>query len=196
MTMREAEELSHDLASEIEAYGKPDLVVGLANGALLPTKIVAEHLQAPFQIVHLRRRGSRYKQALFAVMKALRIPNSILTFGPVYAILSRIQKRYEDLEHSDSAFGFDLAGKYVVLVDDAVHTGQTARHAKEQLLLGGASRVRIAVMCWYRGEDDSGSWEPDIHLHKNPHFYPWSNNSPFLKEFMAWLPANNLHFWR
>ena len=196
MTMHEVEDLSHDLANEIETHGKPDLVVGLANGALMPTKIVADHLGVPFQIAHIRRRGSRYKQLLFAVKRALRIPNAVLTFGPVFAILSRIQKRYEDLEHSDTAFGFDVAGKYVVLVDDAVHTGQTARHAKEQLLLGGASRVRIAVICWYRGEDDSGSWEPDIYLHTNPQFYPWSNNSPFLQEFMAWLPANGLHFWQ
>ena len=39
MTMREAEVLSHDLATEILAVERPDLLVGIANGALLPTRI-------------------------------------------------------------------------------------------------------------------------------------------------------------
>jgi hypothetical protein len=35
---------SRDLAMDIAAEGMPDLLVGPANGALLPTKIVADTL--------------------------------------------------------------------------------------------------------------------------------------------------------
>jgi hypothetical protein len=44
MTMREAEVLSHDLAIEILVVKRPDLPVGIANGALLPTRIVADDI--------------------------------------------------------------------------------------------------------------------------------------------------------
>ena len=44
MTLREAEVLSHDLAAEILAVERPDLLVGIANGALLPTRIVADNI--------------------------------------------------------------------------------------------------------------------------------------------------------
>ena len=71
MTMEEAITLSHDLADTIDISGRPSLLVGVANGALLPMKIVADDLGIPLQVIHLRRKGSRYKQRLFAIKQAL-----------------------------------------------------------------------------------------------------------------------------
>jgi hypoxanthine phosphoribosyltransferase len=195
--MREAQDQSRDLAKEILGYdGQPDMVVGPANGALLPAKIVADFLRAPLEIVHIRRKGSRYKQIFFSVKAALHIPNFVLTLPPLMPLWRYLQERYSGLEQSGNAFNFDVRGKYVVIVDDAIHTGRSARYIKEQLLRQGAMKVRIAVLCWYKGIGDSGDWAPDIYLHRQDQYYPWSNNSPHLQEFMAWLPANGLKFWR
>ncbi len=196
MSMSEAEDLSRDLGAEILAADRrPDLVVGLANGALLPTKIVSDTLQVPFEIVHLRRQGSRYKQALLAVKDKLRIPTRLLTLPPLMVVWRYLQARTSNLEHSDDAFGFDVRGRHVVVVDDAVHTGKSARYVQEQLIRHGAT-VTIAVLCWYQGVGDSGDWAPEIYLHRKDQYYPWSGNSPYFKEFLGWVPANGLKYWR
>ncbi len=197
MTMQDAEASSRDLATKIRTFdGQPDMVVGPANGALVPAKIVADLLKVPLEIVYIRRKGSRYKQIFFSVKAALRIPDFVLTLRPLMRLAGYLQGRYSDLEQTAGTFDFDVRGKYVVVVDDAIHTGRSARYIKEQLLKQGAGKVRIAVIVWYKGNGDSGDWAPDIYLQRQHQCYPWSNNSPYLQEFMAWLPANGLKFWR
>jgi hypoxanthine phosphoribosyltransferase len=196
MTMAESLELSHDLADVIGAEGgRPDLLAGAANGALLPMKIVADALNIPFHVIYLRRKGSRYKQALYRMKKMLGIPTSFLTIRPIRALQTAFEKRTRSFEQSDDTFDFDVSGKSVVLVDDAIQTGGTARHIKERLLANGASRVIIAVICWYKGPDDSGDWQPDVYLHRGYQWYPWSNNSPYFENYLSWLAENDLRYW-
>ncbi len=197
MTVAEAEDLSRDLAAEILATGQcPDLVFGLANGALLPTKIVADTLGTPFKIGHVRRKGSRYKQILLDIKDRLRIPTRLIMIPPLMFLWRFLQERTSDLAQTGDAFDVDVRGQYVVVVDDAIQTGKSARYVKDQLIKQGATTVRIAVICWYKGIGDSGEWGPDIFLHRKDQYYPWSSNSIYLKEFYAWLPANGLKLWR
>jgi hypoxanthine phosphoribosyltransferase len=196
MTMEEAIDLSQDLADAIDSSGRPDMLVGVANGALLPMKIIADELAIPFQVIHVRRKGSRYKQKLFAIKQALGIPTSLLTLRPMRALQTWFEQRTSALEEANDAFAFNVVGKEVVIVDDAIQTGRTARHLKHKLLANGAEKVRIAVICWYRGVNDSGDWSPDLYLHRRYQWYPWSNNSPYFPEFLAWLPDKGLSFWR
>jgi hypoxanthine phosphoribosyltransferase len=196
MTMGEAIALSQDLGNTIDISGRPDMLVGVANGALLPMKIIADGLAIPFQVIHLRRKGSRYKQKLFAIKAALGIPTSLLTIRPMRALQTWFEQRTSTLEEADDAFAFELVGKDVVIVDDAIQTGRTARYLKHKLLANGAAKVRIAVICWYRGVNDSGEWSPDLYLHRRHQWYPWSNNSPYFPEFLTWLADKGLRFWR
>jgi hypoxanthine phosphoribosyltransferase len=196
MTMEEAIALSRDLADTIDLSGRPNLLVGVANGALLPMKIVAEELGIRLQVIHLRRKGSRYKQRLFAVKQALGIPTSLLTIRPMRAIQTWFEQRTSALEETNDAFAFDVVGKDVMIIDDAIHTGTTARHLKDRLLAKGATTVRIAVICWYCGPTDSGDWSPDLYLHRQYQWYPWSNNSPYFPNFLTWLTEKGLSFWR
>ena len=196
MTMEEAIALSRDLADTIDLSGRPNLLVGVANGALLPMKIVAEELGIRLQVIHLRRKGSRYKQRLFAVKQALGIPTSLLTIRPMRAIQTWFEQRTSALEETNDAFAFDVVGKDVMIIDDAIHTGATARHLKDRLLDKGATKVRIAVICWYRGPTDSGDWSPDLYLHRRYQWYPWSNNSPYFPNFLTWLAEKGFSFWR
>jgi adenine/guanine phosphoribosyltransferase-like PRPP-binding protein len=192
MTLREAEVLSHDLAAEIMAVERPDLLVGIANGALLPTKIVADDIGVPFQIVHMRRRGSRYKKRAFDALNALRIPTSIFRSQLLSYLARRSLERYDDLEQAEDAFELSIKGKHIVVVDDAIYTGKSARHVQDQLTKNGAAKVSIAVLCWYKGNGDSGEWAPDIYLHRKDQYYPWSYSSPYLNDYSAWLSAHDL----
>jgi hypoxanthine phosphoribosyltransferase len=196
MTMDEAIALSRDLADTIDLAGRPDVLVGVANGALLPMKVVADELGLPMQVIHVRRKGSRYKQKLFAIKDALGIPTSLLTIRPMRMIQTWFEQRTSNLEETNDAFAFDVIGKDVMIIDDAIHTGMTTRHLKERLLTMGAARARVAVICWYQGPTDSGDWSPDLYLHRRYQWYPWSNNSPYFQNFLAWLAEKGLSFWR
>lgn len=196
MTMEEAIALSRDLADTIDLSGRPDMLVGVANGALLPMKVVSDELGLSMQVVHLRRKGSRYKQTLFAIKEALGIPTSLLTIRPMRAIQTWFEQRTSALEETNDAFAFDVTGKDIMIVDDAIHTGMTARHLKDRLLTKGAARARVAVICWHRGPTDSGDWSPDLYLHRRYQWYPWSNNSPYFHHYLAWLAEKGFRFWR
>jgi hypoxanthine phosphoribosyltransferase len=196
MTMEEAITLSHDLADTIDISGRPSLLVGVANGALLPMKIVADDLGIPLQVIHLRRKGSRYKQRLFAIKQALGIPTWLLTIRPMRAIQTWFEQRTSALEETNDALAFDVVGKHVMIIDDAIHTGATVQHLKDRLLDKGATKVRTAVICWYRGPTDSGDWGPDLYLHRRYQWYPWSNNSPYFPNFLTWLAEKGFSFWR
>ncbi len=57
-TIEEVEALARDLAEEIARLEPPaDMIVGLANGAWLPTKVVADTLGLPGHMVKVRPPG-------------------------------------------------------------------------------------------------------------------------------------------
>ena len=59
----------------------------------------------------------------------------------------REQRGAEDPKLRDSYVPFDVAGKTVVLVDDVLYTGRTARAAMDALLeLGRPAAIRLAVL--------------------------------------------------
>ena len=198
VTVEEAEELGRDLAREVAAAGlRPDLVVGLANGAFLPAKTVADALGVPFQMVKVRRRGSRIKQRLLFIKQRLRIPSALIMWGPIKALWVVFQNRTSTLESGEDSFGFDVAGRRVLMVDDCVETGASFRHVEARLRAQGAAEVRTAVYCWSRMPkvDDAVS-RPDVHLHRQIQYYPWSNNSRHLERFGDWMSRHGLELWR
>jgi len=193
MTLSEAEELSRDLAAKIRLC-QPDLLVGLANGALLPTKIAADSIQTPYEIIHVRRRATRYKHRAYNLLRVFRIPTTIFHWGPFrWLIIRMVNNRYRDLEQADNSFTFSVKGKHIVIVDDVVHTGASVNHVRDQLIKEGAARITVAVLYWYQGFGDSGEWAPDIYLNRGDgRWYPWSFNSPYHKDYLEWLAAHDL----
>ena len=197
ITLAEAERLSQALADQIlKSFGRPDLLVGIANGAILPTKIAADHLGVPYEIVRVRRQGSRIKQRLVFIKKAFRIPGRAMTFGPLMWFWRKFQDRYSSLEQTDDAFNFSINGRTVVLIDDEIVTGASVKYVRDELIARGCASVRIAVIGWYRGKGDSGDFAPDTYLIAEHKFYPWSHNSPDYSAFESWLGENNLRLWQ
>lgn len=193
LTLDDVRTQSCSLASKIRDAGVPDLLVGIANGALLPTTVIADCLGVPFEMVQVRRRGSRYKDLALRVLSTLHIPTSIFNWGPLLSLVRLVQERTGDVEEADAAFSFPVAGKRIVVVDDAVHTGTSARYVLKQLMTSGAEKVTVAVLDWYQGIGDSGEWKPDIFLTRtNGQWYPWSYNSPFHADYRKWLSVHKV----
>ena len=67
--------------------------------------------------------------------------------GSLDITLHRDDLSGDDPEVKGSSFPFDVTGKTVVLVDDVLYTGRTARAAMEALLeLGRPAAVRLAIL--------------------------------------------------
>ncbi|CAA9432652.1 MAG: Pyrimidine operon regulatory protein PyrR [uncultured Rubrobacteraceae bacterium] len=85
---------------------------------------------------------------------ARRISENLLRFegleapvGSLDITLHRDDLSVEDPELKGSSVPFDVTGKTVVLVDDVLYTGRTARAAMEALLeLGRPAAVRLAIL--------------------------------------------------
>ena len=197
-SVADMEALSRDLAAEIAALDPPaEMIVGLANGAFLPAKIVGETLGIPWHMVKVRRKGSRYKQRLSVAVRALRIPPQWILWGPFRQIWIMIQNSTSKLEEGRDPIGFDPAGKHVVLVDDVVETGKSFRHVKAMLASANALSVRTAVYCWsVMPKVPPEEARPDVHLHRQIQFYPWSNNTTHAAEYDRWIEDNGIILWK
>ncbi len=197
MSLEEAVELSRQLAQTMtESVDKPDLIVGLANGALLPTKVVSDALGIPYRMVRVRRQGSRYKQIVVRIKNALHLDSRILTWGPMKYLRSRFEARYNKLESASNTFDFDVQGLSVALVDDCIESGKSVRYVYDALKKQGASRVSINVLCWYQetpGVLPEG--RPDTFLHTAIQVYPWAATHPNLNGYMKWLKDNGMEHW-
>ena len=185
-----------------DRFGAPDLVVGIANGALLMTHVMAGEFKRPFEMIYVRRKGSRLKQRLVRIKQALRIPNFLITQGPM-AIFWRIfertlSKRWStELELQHSGLSFDVLGQTVLLVDDCIVTGASIISSFHQLVQAGAARVIIGTLTL---SDDSvvkagEIGYPDYFMNRMIFYYPWSVNHPQYDEYLAWLEANKLTMW-
>jgi hypoxanthine phosphoribosyltransferase len=196
-TIEDVETLSRALAVRIAGLTpSADLVVGVANGGLLPAKIVGEVLGLPVSMVRVRKKGSRWKQRMGRVARAAGIPPRLILWGPLRSLWVIFQQRTRSLEVDGEALGFDVGGRRVVVVDDVVETGATFRLIETRLLGAGAQRVSTAAICWSQMPDvPAAEARPDVYLHRQIQFYPWSNNTVHRGSFQAWLTRNGLSLW-
>jgi hypoxanthine phosphoribosyltransferase len=199
MTLDEAVALSGALAQRARALAPAaDLAVGLANGAVMPTRIVATELGIPFHMIKVRRQGSRLKQRLSAAKRLLRLPPGLLRHPLVNAFSLAFDRRFGRIEDGGGPLGFAVAGKTVLVIDDCIDSGASIAHVRDRLKAAGAARVQIAVICWSNKHDTEALHQvvPDIHLHRRIQYYPWSINSPHYADFAGWLERAGLALWR
>ncbi|MCR5485587.1 MAG: bifunctional pyr operon transcriptional regulator/uracil phosphoribosyltransferase PyrR [Clostridiales bacterium] len=98
-------------------------------------------------LIGIKRRG---------VPLAAIIKENIERFSDIKVFLGKLDitlyrddltERYDKPRVNDSEIGFDVNGKDIILVDDVIFTGRTARAAMDAVIsLGRPSRIRLAVM--------------------------------------------------
>jgi putative phosphoribosyl transferase len=154
---RDRREAGERLVERLEAHRtEHPVVVGLPRGGVEVAARVAEGLAAALDIIVVRKLGCPWQPELGigAIAEGgIRILNDSLVadlrIGP--ADLAAVTEREQDeLERRVARYrvgrpAVELAGRTVIIVDDGLATGYTARAAIEAVRAAGAGRVILAV---------------------------------------------------
>lgn len=136
----------------------PIVVVGLPRGGMVVAAEVARALHAPLYALLVRKIGAPWQPelAVGAVVdgpqaRAVLDDHRSSSFGADSAyIAEQTRKAVEEMHRRRARYGAaavlpSLKGQTVILVDDGVATGLTARAALQSLRSAGASPVVLAV---------------------------------------------------
>jgi putative phosphoribosyl transferase len=145
------------LAGELTRFRGPDLVVlGLPRGGVPVAFEVARELQAPLDVIVVRKVGVPFQPEL--AMGAVGEDGVVVVNDHVLAMAGVERAEFEQVERRERAElerraqrfrgdrpRLDLAGRTVVIVDDGIATGSTARAACAVARAHGARHVVLAA---------------------------------------------------
>jgi adenine/guanine phosphoribosyltransferase-like PRPP-binding protein len=177
---------------------RPDMILGIANGALLMAKIISDQLNVPCRMIKICRSGTKTKEFLAKSRIILAFTSLWYRIPVLNRPLKFVMHRFEKLDpYHDPTPGLDVKDKIVALVDDCIESGQTLRAARRMLENAGARSIEIAVISWSERLDSQEEHGiiPNVFLNKRIQHYPWSRNSPYRTEYMRWLESNGLKEW-
>jgi pyrimidine operon attenuation protein/uracil phosphoribosyltransferase len=108
----------------------------------------------PIAVVGIRRRGDELARRLIPLLEARGVRD--VAYGCLDITLYR-----DDLAEIGPAavvrtteISFDVAGYYLILVDDVIHTGRSIRAALDAIIdLGRPKAIRLAVLVDRRGRE-------------------------------------------
>jgi putative phosphoribosyl transferase len=156
-TFRDRTDGGRQLASKLSHLrGRDVVVLGLPRGGVPVAFEIAESLDAPLDVIVVRKVGTpgQPELAMGAIGEdGVRVVNDEIVrhVGATDADFARVEERERDeLQRRASRFRgatprADLAGRVAVVVDDGIATGSTARAACHVARAHGADRVVLAV---------------------------------------------------
>jgi len=197
MTIDEAVQLSHELAIRIAEYGeKPELIIAVANGALLVAKIVSDDLNIPMQTIKINRKATKIKEFIEKLPILLKIISICYRLPLLHRPMEWLIDRFKmlDVETGNEEVCYQTNKKNIIIIDDAIGTGQTLAMVRRMFSCNDGQTVTTAVISWSKKYDSNALYDiaPDIYIGRRIQHFPWSGNSSYLQEYLQWLVANNL----
>lgn len=195
MSTDEAVELSYEIARLIRVNGvEIHGVVGVANGALLLTKVIATDLNLPFEMITIRRKGSaiksrlsRYKPIVKLASMWYRIP--LLNLPLVWVMKMMNGFKSDPVLTSTNCY----QDQHILLVDDATDSGRTLRRAEQILCKQQCRQITTAVISVSKkNKKKPNLYIPDYFISQRIQHFPWSVNNPDFPKYQKWLKQNGL----
>ena len=98
-------------------------------------------------LVGIKRRGVPLAKALAENIRRFSDMDAVLGELDITLYRDDLTEEYEQPKISGTVIDFDVTGKTIVLVDDVIYTGRTARAAMDALIsLGRPAAIRLCVM--------------------------------------------------
>ncbi len=98
-------------------------------------------------LVGIKRRGVPLAKLLCENIKKFSDMKAVLGELDITLYRDDLSEKYEDPKVSETNITFDVNGKHIVLVDDVLYTGRTARAAMDAIVsMGRPASVQLAVM--------------------------------------------------
>ncbi len=194
MTIEESTTLSREIAFQVTKLPEqPDLVLGIDKGALLMAKVISSELQIPMKTIRIQRKGSKIKEKLETIPGLAKFLSRWYKIPVINIPLKHVLHQLSGLSKVSNQVNLNVREKRVLLVDDAMETGQSLVAAKALLTAGCVKSVMTAVLTWSNKHDSQqkNQIQPDIFISRRIQRFPWSRNSPFYNEYEKWLLNTN-----
>lgn len=190
MTMNEAITLSREIAYRVSALSEqPEIIIGIARGGLLLSKVISSTLHIPMETILIQRKGSIIKEKLARIPGLVALSSLWYQIPFLNAPLKFVIDQFSSLATASHQLTPNVYKKHILLVDDAIETGQTLISAREMLSAAGACSIKTAVLAWSNLGDlnNEERIRPDIFIGRRVQHFPWSRNSPYRAGYKSWL---------
>lgn len=155
-TYRNRDDAGRVLADRLTGLaGQPDVIVlGLVRGGVPVAKVVADRLDAPLDVLVVRKLGVPLApEVAFGALgpNGVRVLNEMVAARLTPEDIAEVQQQEQaELERRERLYRagrppLELTGRTAVIVDDGLATGATARAAVAVARQLGARRVVVAV---------------------------------------------------
>jgi hypoxanthine phosphoribosyltransferase len=171
VTLARLESCCSEIADTVRTF-KPDYIVSIESGGWYVGHLLQAHLCVPHYTITIRRRinlQNLYRPFPLQLRIIPSVWQGILFFFKSPVLQEPLLPPTETL----------LAGKRVLLVDDAVHSGKTLSVAIEYLRSIGAVHIKTAVISNVYGDPIA-----NYYCYSGLYFFPWSRPSD---EYPAYL---------
>ena len=174
--LKDLDQMSLALGRKITADGfKPDHILYVERAGLLIGNVLAEYFKVGLSDITCQRMGTSAKSGIKGVLRWLpRWATHLLRRLELFSSMHKARSE----RHVTWNRALPLAGKKILVVDDAVDTGYSLRAIMQYLLAYGLSQknIRIAVLTT-TGKDLCIT--PEYSLVKNTICaFPWSYDAP------------------
>jgi hypoxanthine phosphoribosyltransferase len=172
ISLKEAAWLCKVLSVRLETY-QIECVVSIESGGWFVGKHVSEYLDVPHVPITVRRFPSR--SSCPSSSRFLVVQRFVSALWHDVLRASRAPQIIQGVPDPGA-----VKEKRVLLVDDAIHSGETIRVAREYLYRQGAMNVIVAALTSVQG------FQPSFFCMLEGHrCYPWSKVSPEYDKFLA-----------
>jgi len=172
----------------------PDVIIGIAEGGIMPAKILADKFNCTITYMPIKRKYSRLKHNIFVRAFAKYIDKYYQKYHTIRRMTEILNKSSSrNIPANSNGTKYNATTK-ILIVDDFASSGHTLDMCRRYLLQNGAEydNIKSAVLIYDINKYEVQS-KPDYYLNNTIWLcFPWSSNSPHYNDYLKWKILNQV----